>query len=293
MNDGLLTRMWGFFRRIIMLPLWLTPLIAGPSFLFLGWTLTYDAPPLAQLMSYHLSAYALVVCVTALMRLRPLFRRRLRWVKALLGSSQLGPFLRHGRTRRLFMFCGSMLWHLGFAVVRLASGVVLRSLWLQTMGVYHLVLAALRFVIVRPYIREERHIRDWRSYRNCGRVLLVLDLALITVLTLVVRQGESFRYPGPLIYLMAAYAFCTLISATVKLATGRQYGDPRTSAGRVVSLTQAMASMLTLEIALIDRFGDGDPAFRSWMICLSGGAVCLVNLAMAVYMIRRANGEIK
>ena len=35
------------------------------------------------------------------------------------------------------------------------------------------------------------------------------------------------------------------------------------------------------------------PESGHFLIGLSGGAVCLVNLAMAVYMIRRANGEIK
>ena len=45
--------------------------------------------------------------------------------------------------------------------------------------------------------------------------------------------------------------------------------------------------------ALIDRFGGDSQAFRERMIGLSGGAVCMIELGVALYMIRRGGVELK
>ena len=291
MIDGLLTRVRSFLRRVFILPLWLTPLIAVPSFVLLFYTFSNPAPELLRFISYHLSAYALAISVTWWMRVWPWLRRRSGWVRSL-RASPVGMLLSNKKVRAWAAVYLSMLWNLIYALAKLVTGMALRSAWLRSMGIYYLVLAWLRFTIVKPSGHPVRAVYEWERYRACGIVLLVMNLALISVVLEAVAGG-SVRYPGPLIYLMAAYTFWAFISCTVKLARVHRRGDVRMSAARAVSLTAAMVSMLSLEIALIDRFGGDSQAFRERMIGLSGGAVCMIELGVALYMIRRGGVELK
>ena len=85
----------------------------------------------------------------------------------------------------------------------------------------------------------------------------------------------------------------TITNATVKLIRFHRRDDPLMSAAKVVSLTAAMVSMLSLETALIARYGDGDMRFHTIMTNVVGGVVCLTELNIAIYMIRRGNRMIR
>ena len=64
------------------------------------------------------------------------------------------------------------------------------------------------------------------------------------------------------------------------------------SAAKVIGLTAALVSMLSLETAMLARFGSDETEFRRIMLGISGGVVCAVVLAMAIYMIARATKQL-
>jgi uncharacterized membrane protein YfcA len=100
-------------------------------------------------------------------------------------------------------------------------------------------------------------------------------------------------YPGLLIYAMAVYAFYAVITAVINVIRFRRQGSPIHSAAKVISLTAALVSMLSLETAMLAEFGADQPEFRKIMTSISGGVVCTFVLAMAVYMIVRSTGYLK
>lgn len=51
--------------------------------------------------------------------------------------------------------------------------------------------------------------------------------------------------------------------------------------------------MLSLETAMISRFGADQPDFRRIMTSASGGCVCIIVLGMAVYMISKSTKRLK
>lgn len=58
------------------------------------------------------------------------------------------------------------------------------------------------------------------------------------------------------------------------------------SAAKIINLTAALVSMLSLETAMLTQFGAGkDAAFRQRMIAMTGTGVCALVLGMAVSMI--------
>ena len=65
------------------------------------------------------------------------------------------------------------------------------------------------------------------------------------------------------------------------------------AAAKVISLTAALVSMLSLETAMLARFGGDELEFRRIMLGASGGVVCAIVLTMAIYMIVRSTRHLK
>ncbi len=140
----------------------------------------------------------------------------------------------------------------------------------------------------------QEYVSELKRYRLVGYILLVLNLALGIVVTLVVQQNRGFEYGGYLIYVMAIYAFYTMISSVINVVKYRRYNSPVLSAAKAVNLTAALVSMLSLETAMISQFGAAeDPMFRLIMTAVTGFAICAFVLGMAVFMIIKATKKIR
>lgn len=135
---------------------------------------------------------------------------------------------------------------------------------------------------------------EFRRYRLCGIMLLIMNQALAGIVIFMVHQNKGFDYPGLLIYAMAMYSFYSVITAVINLVKFRKHGSPLLSAAKVINLVAALVSILSLETAMLAQFGgDNDPLFRKAMTGATGGGVCTIVIAMAAYMIWRAVKNLK
>lgn len=121
-------------RRACILPVWKTALIAPPCFMLLFWVMTHPTPPVLDHIAFQLSIYALVISVTAGMRVWA-------WVKDWMKRSRLinspfGILLRQDADFRAWLgLCLSMAWNVTYALAKLTFGAFLKSEWLALMGV--------------------------------------------------------------------------------------------------------------------------------------------------------------
>ena len=88
------------------------------------------------------------------------------------------------------------------------------------------------------------------------------------------------------------YGIYKIITTFVDLARDRKHAHPIDSSVRMLSLSQAIFAIFSLQAGLLHTFGTG-ASWEHWMNLAVGCLVCLLTAAMGVYMIRRANREIK
>ena len=89
-------------------------------------------------------------------------------------------------------------------------------------------------------------------------------------------------------------AFYAVISAAIHVVKYRKHQSPVMSAAKVISLSSALVSILSLETAMISQFGDSsDTWFRPVMIACTGAGVCAIILGMAIYMIVHSTKQLK
>ena len=243
-------------------------------------------------VSYVISAYSLtIVCANLL----PMIRR---------GNRMAGqnPYIRRYLEDIPFKMNASLHFSLAINLVYSAynavSGFRYHSVWFGTLAAYYILLSVTRYLLVRYAHRhgfEGNGKAQWRRYRMCGVVLMLMNAALAGVVVLVLRQNRGFHYGGSLIYVMAMYAFYVTIMGGVNLVRYRKYNSPVISAAKAVNMAAALVSMLSLETAMLARFDDGShsSAFRQIMIGSTGGAVCAIVVGMGLVMIIRSTRQLK
>lgn len=183
--------------------------------------------------------------------------------------------------------------NLAYIIIKLSTGIYFRSAWLIALAVYYILLAVMRLFLIR--CRPDSGEADqFRRYRFCGFVLLIINQALAGIVIFIVNQNRGFQYPGVLIYAMALYSFYAVITAVVNVLRTRRRQSPVLSATKAVNLVAALVSILSLTTAMLARFGGGDdPQFRRTMTAAVGGGVCTIVIGMAIYMIWRANKNLR
>ncbi len=286
-------------KKIFVLPPLPTVLIAVPSFVFVFVMLGIGDHSALAYVAYVLSAYAMVITVTGITGVVETIRNgidELSLIKKIRGTPLGNRLLGDAIFRSEITLHGGLFVNLLYVAMNLFSGIRYRSTWFIALAVYYALLSAMRAVLVRYVHRKpvgEDIPAEFRRYRACGIILLLMNQALVGIIIYMVSQNRGFSYPGFMIYAMAMYTFYITISAIINVIKYRSHGSPVMSASKVISLTAALVSMLSLETAMLAQFGSDETEFRRIMLGASGGVVCAFVLAMAIYMIARSTKRLK
>lgn len=282
------------------LPALPTLLVAAAAAALLVLVFTRDPGQFLTYFSYLFSTYALIVGVSGLIR----FFHRVG--RAIPNTRVMRKLHRNAHAARYLddpIFRAEINLYFGTAVnalyifIKFFTGVALRSGWLIAFALYYTVLTILRASLVN-YVRQHEMKHDlraeYRRYRLVGILLLGLNVVLSVILARMIANNDAYDYPGILIYAMAAYTFYAVILSVVALVRFRRHGSPVLSAIKVVNLTAALVALLSLEAAMLQRFGaPDDGVFRGTMIGISGLVASLILLTISIYMIVHASKKLK
>lgn len=290
-------------RKIFFLPPLATIMVAIPSFAAVIYVLSEALEGWGAYLSYAASAYALVISITALCRISGYLKSVREHmddypaVKRILKLPFGERFLQDVRFRTEVSLYQGFFINLLYIVIKMVSGFYYHSLWFIALAIYYVLLASMRFMLLRRGRRKtgrKPEEEELHRYRFCGIMLLLMNQALMGIVVFIVHRNQGYEYPGLLIYVMAAYSFYTVITASINLVKFRKHGSPVLSAAKVVNLVTAMMSILSLTTAMIAQFGGEDAAeFRRIMTGAVGGGVCMIVLGMAVFMIAKSTRQIK
>lgn len=181
----------------------------------------------------------------------------------------------------------SFLINLCYAGLRVVGAVLYTSFWDGALGFYYILLCAARFYLTRRTPKDQEntdYVRELRTCRWTGAFLLVLNQVLIWISLQIIQDGQSYHYPGTLIYAAAAYFFYALTMAIVNAVKYRKLRSPVLTAAKAVNLTTALVSIFSLETAMLSQFG-GSAQFRYLMTSATASAVCVLGHAIAIFLI--------
>lgn len=243
-----------------------------------------ESDGIVSYISYALSAYTLTVWCFRIPRI-------VRFIKTFKEENVYARiWLENARIRVNISLLGSFVWNTAYATLQFWLGVQHRSLWFYSLGVYYASLAVMRLFLMkhtRKYEARENMIDEWKKFRFCGWVFLIMNLALTVITFYMVFRGQTVRHTEVITISMAAYTFTSFTVAIINMFVYKKYNSPVYSASKAVSLSAACVSMLTLEATMLKSFGEREMSERDskMMLALTGAAVSAFIIAMAIYMI--------
>lgn len=240
--------------------------------------------PIAYI-AYGFSAYSLTLLVVWCIDLvQYLKRQKDRLVQE---NALVGRYVNDHYFHVYVSLCVSVAINLAFAVIKIAGAYLYASLWTGLIAGYYLLLCGLRFYLMRRFVSdgEKNSKQEWKPYRNTAVLLLLLNLALTVVVYKIIWDGNSYTYPGYMIYAYAAYAFYCFGNSAYNVVKYRRLHSPLLSAAKAISMTTALVSVLSLQTAMLTEFGTDGKAYWQLANGLTGTAVCLAVLFISIFML--------
>ena len=179
-----------------------------------------------------------------------------------------------------------------YGIFKTVAGVVIGSAWIGSDGIYNLVQALIQLFQILRRKKAGDLKRQWRAYRFCGVMILVMHLTLIGIVFQTVNWNRAEEAGEIMVIATATFAFYKFINSFVELAKDRKHTRPVDSSVRMLELSQAFFAIFSLQASMLHTFGTNAP-WERWINLAVGCAVCLLTVAMGIYMIRRANREIR
>ena len=241
-------------------------------------------------ISYVFSAYSLtIVCAKS-----PILFQKIKRAKN--RNKYITIYQSDAQLRVTISLYSSVVLNILYALLQLFSGFHFHSIWFYALAGYYTLLAIMRFFLLkdaRRIVAGQNKFYEFLLYRLCGILLLMMNSTLGVIVFYIVWQNKGFEYHYIYTIAMAAYTFTTMILAVMNVIKYRRFESPLMRAARAISLAAAMVSILSLETAMLTAFGEpGTESFRQIITAITGAAVCLLVLAMAIYMIIRSTKEI-
>ncbi|MBQ3567015.1 MAG: hypothetical protein IJA12_07540 [Oscillospiraceae bacterium] len=277
-----------FFKKIIfriLYPHTVFLLIFSPvAAIMVIYSLACDnVNPVIRYSSYLLSAYALtIIC----MRMPPVFRK----IKKLSENSKyISVYKKNTHLKTKISLYGTFIINAVYAIIQLISGFYFHSIWFWSLAIYYIILAVMRFFLLYDLKQNAfgvNLVSEYRRYRFCGIMLVLMNLTLGTIVFYIVYQNRGFEYHYIHTIALAAYTFTLTAFAIVNVVKYRRYKSPAMSAAKIISLASALVSVLSLETSMLNAFGKENSAFfRRIMTASTGGAICIFILITGIYMI--------
>ena len=135
-------------------------------------------------------------------------------------------------------------------------------------------------------------IHQWKSYRLCGVLVLLMHLTLIGIVFQMINWNRVDEQGQIMVITTAFFAFYKITTSFISIAKDRKHPHPVDSSIRMLNLAQAIFAIFSLQASKLHTFGSGE-SWEQPLNAATGCAVCLMVTAMGVYMLRRGSREIR
>lgn len=235
---------------------------------------------------YALSAYALTVLCALLWKKTPWlilhFHQDPFAQKLLLEDSAFGISM---YAEQCINFCYG-----GFKIL---LGILEASAWIGADGIYNFTQGCIQLYQIMGHKKVKDLQKQWKVYRICGYLIIGSHMTMVGMMFQMI-QLERHESAGEIsIIATAAFTFYKLISGFIIMAKDRKHKMPLDSSAIFLNFAQALYNLFVLQVGLLWVFGGSEYPYQKLMNTLTGMAVCVLVLGTGIYMIRRANRNLK
>ena len=251
-----------------------------------------ETHPVAYLV-YVFSFYTLVVVCVRIPGI-------VRWVREKLHENKYTDMYLTDKDLRMrvSMYMGLLITFV-FATFKIILGFVYDSSWFFAMAGYNMILSFMRFILVSQSQKKglseyETRKRGLQSYRVCGWLMMVLNIAVSVIMFMVIVQKQVIQYNMIVTIGLAAFTFYCFTMAIINMIKYRDRKNPIYAAVKRIDMVKAIVSIFTLQVAMLTTFnGQGESLDSNLMNTLTGVAVTVAINTIGALMIAGVRGDFR
>ncbi len=174
-----------------------------------------------------------------------------------------------------------LIFNIAFSVYHIVFGVMGRSWWLFTVGIYYIVLSTVRFAVIMTK-QNGRYITKF-----AGIMLMILSVPLVGTVVLAVVEDRGTVFHEIVMITIAVYAFMKITLATVKLIKARHIRSAKAVTLRNISFAAAFVSIFSLQRSMLVSFGAMAESDIRIMNAATGTGVCIIVFLLGLNLVRK------
>lgn len=237
-------------------------------------------------ISYGLSAYALTITVARNINL-------IKWInKKLHNNKYTNRFITDKDLKNNINLFSGTFFNIIYSIFKFIIGFIYNSIWFIAIGIYYLILGFMKLSLTKHVIKKSNDKKQLSQYRNTGILMFLLNSAMVGMIVLMIRNGESAIYPGFIIYAQAAYTFYILTISIINVIRYRKDHSPLIASSKSINLVSAIMSLFILQVAMINEFG-GDEQFKLIINTITGTLTSIITIGIAIFMIMNSKNDKK
>ena len=176
---------------------------------------------------------------------------------------------------------------------KIIAGIVLGSAWIGADGVYNFTQGTIQLYQILRHKKVMTKQQQWRVYRTSGYMMIGLHFTMTGMIFQMIQLGRQEAAGEISIIATAVFTFYKLISAFITVAKDRKHKNPLDSSAIFLNFAQALYNLFVLQTGLLWVYGGAAYPYQKWMNTLTAIVVCVLVLGLGIYMIRRANRNLK
>jgi len=163
-------------------------------------------------------------------------------------------------------------------------GILDRSYWFIALAAYYIVLAVMRFAVIRSMKHGDPENQRFIT-RFIGGMCLFLSVTLAGITYLSFSDGYGTRFHEIVMISIALYTFVKITLAIVRMAQSRKDTRPALRCLRNLALADAAVSIFALQRSMLVSFGGMGTEDIQLMNALTGTAVYLLTALLGINLI--------
>ncbi len=186
-----------------------------------------------------------------------------------------------------------------FAIFKIILGFVYHSSWFFAMAGYNVILSLMRFVLIyrsqkKGLSEYEERKREVQSYRVCGWLVMMLNIAVSVIMFMVIVQNQSIHYHMIAAIGLATYTFYCFVRSVINMVKYRECRNLIHTAVKRIDMVKAIVSVFILQVTMLCTFdSQGEQLEIGRMNVFTGIIVIIAINTIGAMMISAAEKDFK
>ena len=177
----------------------------------------------------------------------------------------------------------SLVSNVAYSAYNIVFGVLTHSWWFIAVGLYFVILSAVRFVVILSKKSNSN------SPKFTGGMLISLSLPLAATVFLSVISDRGHKFHMIAMIAIATYAFTKITLATINLIKSRHSASGQMIALRNISFADAFVSIFSLQRSMLVTFEGMTNVEITIMNACTGSAVCIIVFLLGLNLVTNKN----